>query len=284
MPAPNLDPARALETWETIASYWDATITADGNKYWRRLQEPSLRRLLGHHLSKPGCKALDLATGNGLCARWMLRNGAQSVLATDGAAAMVELARGYGEGAVKGEGSGGESGRLRFRVVDVTSDEQLQSLVEEEGRFDVVLMNMAIMDVATLEPLVGALPGLLAEGGVFVATLLHPVFFTSNATGNIEIGYNPATGEREIVRGKLIKEYMFVPPAVGIAVPGQPAKQLYFHRPMHELFTTFFRAGFVMDAMEELAFTEEDAEPKRIESSSNYTQLPAILAFRMRLG
>ena len=59
-------------------------------------------------------------------------------------------------------------------------------------------------------------------------------------------------------------------------------KQLYFHRPMHELFATFFKAGLVMDAMEELAFTEEDAE-ERIESSSNYTQLPAILAFRMRL-
>lgn len=58
--------------------------------------------------------------------------------------------------------------------------------------------------------------------------------------------------------------------------------QLYFHRPMHEIFTTFFRNGLVMDAMEELAFTEEDAE-SRIESSSNYTQLPAILAFRMRM-
>lgn len=51
---------------------------------------------------------------------------------------------------------------------------------------------------------------------------------------------------------------------------------------MHEIFTTFFREGLVMDAMEELAFTEEDAEPHRIESSSNFTQLPAILAFRMR--
>lgn len=38
-----------------------------------------------------------------------------------------------------------------------------------------------------------------------------------------------------------------------------------------------------MDAMEELAFTEDAAEPHRVESSANYTQLPAILAFRMRL-
>ncbi len=32
--------------------------------------------------------------------------------------------------------------------------------------FDVVLMNMAIMDIATLEPLAAALPKLLAKDGV----------------------------------------------------------------------------------------------------------------------
>lgn len=52
---------------------------------------------------------------------------------------------------------------------------------------------------------------------------------------------------------------------------------------MDELFTTFFRAGLVMDAMEEPAFSAEDEEKGRVESSRNYTQLPAILSFRMRL-
>ena len=136
-----------------------------------------------------------------------------------------------------------------------------------------------------------------------MATLLHPVFSTSGAATSLDVRYDPVTGDRQVVRGKVIREYMSVPPAMGIAVPGQPVKQVrvqrrsgaahrqpglsedgqvYFHRPMHELFTTFFRAGLVMDAMEELAFTEEDAEA-RIESSKNFTQLPAILAFRMRL-
>jgi len=52
---------------------------------------------------------------------------------------------------------------------------------------------------------------------------------------------------------------------------------------MAELFSTFFKAGLVMDAMEELAFTEADKDAKRVDASCNYTQLPAILAFRMRL-
>lgn len=50
------------------------------------------------------------------------------------------------------------------------------------------------------------------------------------------------------------------------------------------LFTTFFRTGLAMDGMEELAFTEEDADENRVISTCNYTQLPVILVWRMRLA
>ncbi|KAK4240092.1 ribosomal protein L11 methyltransferase [Achaetomium macrosporum] len=269
--------ANALESWETNAEYWDAAITKAGNKYWRRLQEPCLTRLLGPTLrTTAGCRALDLATGNGLCARWLARNGASSVLATDGSYEMLRLAEAHQQ-------TEEESGNVRFRKLDVTSRADFGLLrTAEDWGFDVVLMNMAAMDVADLEPLADALSkGLIAKNGVFVATLLHPVFFTSGAAISIEKRFSPVTGEEEITRSKVIKEYMFVPPAKGIAVDGQPAKQLYFHRPMHELFAPFFRARLVMDALEELAFTKEDGE-ERIESTSNFTQIPVILAFRMR--
>ena len=59
--------------------------------------------------------------------------------------------------------------------------------------------------------------------------------------------------------------------------------QLYFHRSMHELFGDFFKGGLVMDGMEEVGFTEADGVPNRIEASSNFTQLPAILSFRFRV-
>lgn len=37
-----------------------------------------------------------------------------------------------------------------------------------------------------------------------------------------------------------------------------------------------------MDALEEPSFTQEDAEPERAKSTRNFTQLPALLAFRLR--
>ncbi|KAJ4390307.1 hypothetical protein N0V85_007357 [Neurospora sp. IMI 360204] len=172
-----------------------------------------------------------------------------------------------------------------FFKLDVTRTEDFELLIDHyfEEKFDIVLMNMAIMDVSTLEPLAQALPKLLKPNGVFVATVLHPVFMTSGASRNVDLRYDGETGDLEVVRTKVIKNYLHVPPYKGIAIPGQPKRQLYFHRPMDELFTTFFRAGLVMDAMEEPAFSEEDEEKSRVESSRNYTQLPAILSFRMRL-
>lgn len=60
----------------------------------------------------------------------------------------------------------------------------------------------------------------------FVATLLHPVFFTSGASRNVELRFNRTTGDLEVERTKIIKNYMSVPPAVDIALPGQPVKQV----------------------------------------------------------
>ncbi|KAK3375683.1 S-adenosyl-L-methionine-dependent methyltransferase [Lasiosphaeria ovina] len=284
-PTPNEADLRqpALAVWTAIASYWDANIGASGNKYWTRLQEPCLTRLLGTHLARPGCRALDLATGNGLCARWLAARGAAAVVATDGSGAMLELAARR----VAEDGDLGVKGRAKIalRKLDVTEPADFDKLVDDEGsqRFDVVLVNMALMDVATLEPLAMALTRLLGPDGVFVATVLHPVFFTSGVSRNIDLRFDPATGDLDVVRAKVVRDYLFVPPAKGVAFIDQPERQLYFHRPIHELLGVFFRAGLVLDALEEPAFTAADHEA-RVESSANYTQLPALLAFRMRLA
>jgi 2-polyprenyl-3-methyl-5-hydroxy-6-metoxy-1,4-benzoquinol methylase len=145
-----------LDSWEANAIYWDEGIGRDGNLYWRVLEEPCLKRLLADHL-KPGCRALDLATGNGLCARWMATYGA-SVLATDASSQMLERARGHTT----------TKDQIAFRKLDMADPADFGPLFEnsEDKGFDVILMNMAIMDVVTLGPLTEALPKLLNKGGV----------------------------------------------------------------------------------------------------------------------
>jgi len=63
-------------------------------------------------------------------------------------------------------------------------------------------------------------------GNRFVATVLHPVFFTSNAAKSITVDCDPETGEKRVVLGKLVTQYLDVKPAKGVAVVGQPEKQV----------------------------------------------------------
>ncbi|KAK4665371.1 hypothetical protein QC763_401280 [Podospora pseudopauciseta] len=268
-----------VQAWDSIASFWDEAITPGGNKYFHRLQAPCLHRFLAKHLHRD-VRCLDLATGNGVVARWMLDRGAGWVLATDASGEMLEIAK-------RNFASGGcDPKRFTCHRTDVTSEQDIRALEEFHwhGRlFDVIVINMALMDIERLDVLAAALPRLLNPGGVFVATVLHPVFFTSNATKSISISFDPATGEQVTTRSKVITEYLDVAPAKGIACPNQPVKQTYYHRPIHELLSIFLKDGkLVMDAIEEPAFTEDDLDERRVESSTNFTQLPALLAFRLK--
>ncbi|KAK8130357.1 hypothetical protein PG999_002737 [Apiospora kogelbergensis] len=267
----------SLSSWEANSAHWDATIGQEGNKYWKALQRPTLERLIPRN--RPDSKALEFATGNGLAARWLASvegGGVGSVLATDGSAEMLKHAERRQTDEVA-------AAKTSYRQVDVTDAAAFDELLKSNpGGFDVILLNMAIMDIADINPLAKALPKLLKPDGVFVATVLHPVFFTSGYTRSIELNDWKYRDKPEITRAKVIREYLDVPPSRGVAQWGQPALQVYFHRPIHELFTTFFREGLVMDAIEEPAFTEADGNKDRIEAHSNFTQLPALLAFRLR--
>ena len=112
----------ALSKWEAIADCWDTHVGRDGNKYWRVLQEPCLRRMLSEQLAcKPNLRALDVATGNGLCARWLKAEGVGEVIAVDGSALMLETAKVH-------EGWDG----IDWRVLDVTNEAHWDALLERE--------------------------------------------------------------------------------------------------------------------------------------------------------
>ncbi|PGH21401.1 hypothetical protein AJ80_03318 [Polytolypa hystricis UAMH7299] len=273
----------ALSSWNANASHWDETMGADGNDYFKVIELPSLARLVG---VKPGDRALDLATGNGLVARWLAAEGAARVIATDGSPAMVEHAKRRGaEVEVESDAV------LSYEVLDVTDKEALEAFIrretESDGLFDIITMNMATMDISTLEPLAAALPKLLKKnGGRFIATQLHPIF-TAGISRLVEYVDSPATGREEFIHSIKMTHYLRVATSKSVFMQQQPTSQLYFHRPLHEIFAPFFRANLVMDALEEPNFDDEYvAAVGDLDMGSwrRWTQIPKILAFRLRVG
>ena len=85
-----------------------------------------------------------------------------------------------------------------------------------------------------------------------------------------------------VVHAIQISEYATPTTHKGIGIIGQPAPQYYFHRPLNGLFCACFRAGFVLDALEEPTF-DANAQPSRPFSWENYHEIPPVLIARVRL-
>ncbi|GBF60162.1 hypothetical protein TMEN_2567 [Trichophyton mentagrophytes] len=274
---------KPVAAWDQLAEAWDMLMGTPGNDYYTIIELPALERLVQ---PKPGDCALDLATGNGLVAHWMAQKGS-SVLATDGSSAMVTKARARQSKRLEENGEV----KVSYKILDVTDPQHFEELIQSRGigaggAFDIITMNMAIMDVSTLEHLANALPKLLKrDGGRFVATLLHPLF-TCGVARAVEYRDNPESGREEAFHSLKMTKYLHVPPYKGVATQSQPHPQLYFHRPMHEIFAPFFKAGLVLDALEEPNFDEAYVKARDLDIGSlrQFTQFPKILAFRMKIA
>lgn len=253
--------------WEANAAFWDERMGDNGNDFVNLLIWPHARRLLD---IRPGERVLDVACGNGLYARRLAALGAW-VTAFDFSAAMLDTARQW---PVPGPG------RLDYHQVDATDRDALLAL--GEGRYDAAACLMALFDMADIEPLIETLPRLLRPGGRFVFAIIHPSFNGAHVTqmaeqrdegGNITVRYS--------IR---IDSYLSPRTDMGLAIRGQPRPQPYFHRPLRDVLGLCFRAGLVMDAIEEPAFPAEHPQPGNpLSWGANFHEFPPVLIARLRL-
>jgi 2-polyprenyl-3-methyl-5-hydroxy-6-metoxy-1,4-benzoquinol methylase len=259
------DPNREAQAiWNRNAAFWDKKM-GEGNLSQRLVTGPASMRLLG---LKPGEFILEIACGNGVFTRQMAQLGA-CVLAIDFSEELLARARAR---------STGFTDRIEYRLVDATDEAQLLAL--GKGRFDAAVCSMALMDMATIEPLLSALGQLMKPGGRFVFSVTHPCF---NTTGTKLMAVEEERdGELITTCSVIVSKYLGLGTTKGIAIAGQPMPQYYFNRPLSELFNTCFRAGFVLDGLEEPVFGE-GAEPSRPLSWVNFKEIPHALIARLRL-
>jgi len=262
------DNEETQRAWEKNAAFWDGRM-GEGNDFVELLIWPATERLLD---IAPGQRVLDIACGNGLTSRRLAALGAE-VVAFDFAPSMIEHAR---------RRTTEHAERIAYHVLDGTDVGALLAL--GEGSFDAALCQMALFDMAEIEPLMVALSRLLRTGGCFVFSVLHPCFNHQYMTQLAEL----QDRDGAMVTTYAVKVFGYMTPGVarGAAIPGQPHAQLYFHRPLQVLLGTAFRQGFVLDALAERSFPADHQQPGRnpLAWSGRFSEIPPVAVMRVRLA
>jgi len=225
---------------------------------------PSLATLLD---AQPGQHILDIACGNGLTSRRLAALGAQ-VTAFDFSANLIEKARAREN----------PSSLITYHVVDATNEQQLLSL--GEGVFDCSLSNMALFDMADVETLFRALPGLLQPHGTSVFSLTHPAF---NNASSMHVMEEFDDSEIKTLYSVKISRYMTAYHPQGLALRGQPKPQMYFERPLQYYLNLGFQNGFVLDGFEERAFPPDHPQTSPLGWGGKFSEIPPVLVARFRL-
>jgi len=253
--------------WDANASFWDQKM-GEGNDFVNELCWPSILRLLD---PQPGQRILDIATGNGLTARRLAALGAK-VWASDFSSELIRIA----------QSKPNPSDMIRYQVVDATDESALLGISGTLNFFDSALCNMALFDMAEIEPLFRTLPRLLKPGGAFVFTLTHPAFNNASCVHVVE--ERDDEGQIEIVYSVKISKYITPFQARGLAIRGQPQAQIYFDRPLQTYFNLGFQNGFVLDGFEERAFPPDHSQGSPLGWGGKFSEIPPVLAARMRIS
>jgi 2-polyprenyl-3-methyl-5-hydroxy-6-metoxy-1,4-benzoquinol methylase len=257
----------AREAWNQNAAFWDERM-GEGNDFFEMLIWPATERLLD---LRPGERVLDIACGNGLTSRRLAAVGAE-VVAFDFAEEMIAHAL---------QRTTEYADRIDYLVLDATDEAALLTLGEH--RFDAALCNMALFDMAEIQPLMRALARLLRPGGRFVFSVLHPCFNNPHVVQVAEM----QDQEGELVTVYSVKVFGYLSPTVsqGLAMHDQPKPQLIFHRPLQALFGTCFEAGFVLDGLAERSFPPDHPVGWHpLAWSGQFSEIPPIMVARMRLS
>ncbi|RMF81250.1 MAG: class I SAM-dependent methyltransferase, partial [Chloroflexi bacterium] len=220
------------DEWRQKATFWDEKMGDDGNLFHRVIVGPSVELLLD---VQAGEVVLDVACGSGVFSRRLIDLGVE-VVACDFSEPFIECAR------VRKHGD-----RIDFHIIDATDEAALLTL--GEGRFDAVVCNMALMDMATIDPLLRAVTRLLKPSGRFVFSIPHPSF-NSNATVMVrEAG--DSNGQLYEHHSIKVMDYLDVAPGRGAGMTDEPNPHHYFHRPLSALLNACFDAGLVLDRLDE---------------------------------
>ncbi|HVA92389.1 MAG TPA: class I SAM-dependent methyltransferase [Chloroflexota bacterium] len=222
--------------WDQMAEWWDDRLGDTGDLWHRTLIDPPLLELCGE---VGGLYVLDLACGNGYLSRRFARQGA-TVTGVDANLPILERAR---------QREAREPLGITFQAADAAHLETLA-----DGIFDLVVCNMALMDIEDAGGAIQEVTRVLRPSGRLVASLSHPCFDKVNTSGwAIDYIYPVTTIWRKMSRYREIA----MAEIPWFQAPNQTVYTRAYHRPLSWYFRAFRASGLAVTALEEPEPTEE---------------------------
>jgi ubiquinone/menaquinone biosynthesis C-methylase UbiE len=222
--------------WDEMTGWWDEKQGDEGDLWHRTLIDPPLLRLVSE---VNGLHILDLACGNGYLSRSFSRQGA-IVTGVDANAPLIERVRTREEQELLG---------ITYHVADAAHLEIL-----EDGVFDLVVCNMALMDIENATGAIQEVSRVLRPKGRFVFSISHPCFDKVNTSGWVIEHIYPTT---TIWRKMSHYREVAVDDLPWKRLAGQIVYTRAYHRPLSWYFRTLRASGLVVAALEEPEPTEE---------------------------
>lgn len=249
------------ERWEINAEFWDDYMGDNSNSFHREIVRPDTEKLLS--IQKDDL-ILDIACGNGNFSKRLAELGAE-VVAFDYSSKMIKRAK---------RRCHEYKDRISFSVLDATDYNSLVDLGKDS--FDKAVANMALMDIATIDPLLKAVYDLLKYEGLFVFSIMHPCF---QPPGTRKV-YEEEEIENKIVAKRSIQIFKYIKPETyeGVGIRNQPVASRYFHRSLSDLLNICFDKGFVMDGISEPTFDRD----KYKDSDFEWIDIPPAIIIRLK--
>jgi SAM-dependent methyltransferase len=138
---------------------------------------------------------------------------------------------------------------ITYHVADAAHLDMLK-----DGTFDLVICNMALMDIENAAGAIQEVSRVLKSAGRFVASISHPCFDKVNTSGWVIESIYPTT---TIWRKMSHYREIAVDGLPWLRVPGNVINTHAYHRPLSWYFRTLRTSGMLVAALEEPEPTEE---------------------------
>lgn len=278
--APVVPASTKVTSWDEVAGWYDQLLEDRGSDHYEQVILPGVMHLLA---PKSGHRVLDIACGQGILARRLVKAGATCV-GVDSSPRLITRAKELGEDGCE------------FHVGDAR---ELGSL-GLTGEFDSAACVMALMNIEPMAPVVNASAALLKPGGVFVCVILHPAFRSPGRTSWHFEGAPAPRPPRGMERGpsrprppseeritRRVDAYLSSDASKIVMNPGEAAHgkpevvTMTYHRPIQDYVSTLADAGLHLTALEEwVSNRSSQPGPRAVEENRARREIPMFLALR----